>query len=44
MNEENLFQTDLFMSEGELIERAYDQRGSKIAYRENSEEAPDGGK
>lgn len=38
MKEEKIPQTDLFMSEGDLIERAYDQRGSKIAYRENSEE------
>jgi hypothetical protein len=28
------------MSEGDLIERAYDQRGPKIAYRENEEEKP----
>jgi uncharacterized protein (DUF488 family) len=38
MKEEKIPQTDLFMSEGDLIERAYDQRGPKIAYRENEEE------
>jgi uncharacterized protein (DUF488 family) len=42
MKEEKIPQTDLFMSEADLIERAYDQRGMKIAYRENEEEASDG--
>jgi uncharacterized protein (DUF488 family) len=39
MKEEKIPQSDLFMSEADLIERAYDQRGPKIAYRENEEEA-----
>ena len=38
MKEEKIPQTDLFMSEADLIERAYDQRGPKIAYRENEPE------
>ena len=42
MKEEKIPQTDLFMSEADLIERAYDQRGMKIAYRENEEEPKDG--
>jgi uncharacterized protein (DUF488 family) len=41
MKEEKIPQNDLFMSESDLIERAYDQRGPKIAYRENEEEARD---
>ena len=41
MKEEKIPQTDLFMNEADLIERAYDQRGPKIAYRENEEEKPD---
>jgi uncharacterized protein (DUF488 family) len=42
MKEEKIPQTDLFMSEADLIERAYDQRGMKIAYRETEEEVNDG--
>ena len=42
MKEEKIPQTDLFMSEADLIERAYDQRGMKIAYREEEEDANDG--
>lgn len=42
MKEEKIPQTDLFMSEADLVERAYDQRGMKIAYRENEEEPKDG--
>ena len=38
MKEEKIPQTDLFLSESDLIERAYDQRGPKIAYRENEPE------
>jgi uncharacterized protein (DUF488 family) len=41
MKEEKIPQIDLFMSEADLIERAYDQRGMKIAYRENEEEERD---
>ena len=40
MKEEKIPQIDLFMNEADLIERAYDQRGPKIAYRENEEEKP----
>src|ERR1041385_6004667 len=40
MKEEKIPQTDLFMNEADLIERAYDQRGPKIAYRENEQEKP----
>jgi uncharacterized protein (DUF488 family) len=39
MKEEKIPQNDLFMNESDLVERAYDQRGPKIAYRENEEEA-----
>jgi uncharacterized protein (DUF488 family) len=38
MKEEKIPQTDLFLSEADLVERAYDQRGPKIAYRENEPE------
>jgi uncharacterized protein (DUF488 family) len=38
MKEEKIPQIDLFLSESDLIERAYDQRGPKIAYRENEPE------
>lgn len=38
MKEEKIPQTDLFLSEADLIERAYEQRGPKIAYRENEPE------
>jgi uncharacterized protein (DUF488 family) len=38
MKEEKIPQIDLFMNEADLIERAYDQRGPKIAYRENETE------
>jgi len=38
MKEEKIPLGDLFMSEADLIERAYDQRGPKIAFRENEEE------
>jgi len=41
MKEETIPQVDLFLSEADLIERAYDQRGPKIAYRENEQEATD---
>ena len=40
MKEEKIPQIDLFMNEADLIERAYDQRGPKIAYRENEQEKP----
>jgi uncharacterized protein (DUF488 family) len=45
MKEEKIPQIDLFLSEADLIERAYDQRGPKIAYRENEnkEEERDAG-
>jgi uncharacterized protein (DUF488 family) len=38
MKEEKIPQTDLFLSEADLIERAYEERGPKIAYRENEPE------
>jgi uncharacterized protein (DUF488 family) len=38
MKEEKIPQVDLFLSESDLTERAYDQRGPKIAYRENEPE------
>lgn len=38
MKEEKIPQIDLFLSESDLIERAYDQRGPKIAYHENEPE------
>jgi len=46
MKEEKIPQIDLFLSEADLIERAYDQRGPKIAYRENesNEEERNAGK
>jgi len=41
MKEEKIPQTDLFLSADDLVERAYEQRGEKIAYRENEEEDTD---
>lgn len=38
MKEERVPIQDLFMNTEELITRAYEQRGGKIAYRENEEE------
>ncbi|HUS36313.1 MAG TPA: DUF488 domain-containing protein [Verrucomicrobiae bacterium] len=38
MKEERIPQIDLFLSESDLIERAYDERAPKIAYRENEPE------
>jgi hypothetical protein len=40
MVEERVPPADFFMAQEELLARAYDQRGSKTAYRESMETEP----